>query len=253
MLSVYITAGFPQLESAPELASVLQNAGVDFIEMGIPFSDPIADGPTIQASSFAALQNGMTFRLALEQVRQIRKQNDLPIVVMGYLNPILQFGFKNLASAAQDVGIDGLIVPDLLPEDYGRMGRPLQDSPLAVNFLVSQNSAGDRVQAIDKLGGAFIYCVSVTGVTGARRGVPAGLLNFLDDLRKSTEQAVMVGFGISNGPDAAEIARHCEGVIVGSAVIKLLSGTERFDKKLENVQTFVKELKSALGGVKHGN
>ncbi|MFQ5648415.1 MAG: tryptophan synthase subunit alpha [bacterium] len=249
LLSIFVTAGYPVLQGTPDLVCTLEQAGADFVELGLPFSDPIADGPTIQESSTRALENGMTLSLALRQVREIRERSNMPILMMGYFNPLFRYGLDRLVTDAEAAGVDGFIIPDLLPEDYSRFEHAFSGRNIGVNFLVSPNTAHARIQTVDRLTDAFIYCVSVTGVTGTRRGVPAGLIEFLAGMKESVVHPVLVGFGISNGEDAATLARHCDGVIVGSAVIKILSQPGEMAKKYELVSQFVGQLKESLKGV----
>ncbi len=253
LLSTFITAGYPERDSMPGLVSALSEAGADFIEVGIPFSDPIADGPTIQSASYRALTNGMSLSLALDQVTQIRKTCDIPLLLMGYFNPMHHFGLKELVARAEDAGIDGFIIPDLLPDDFKRYQEAFGDAEIGVNFLVSPNTRRDRIPQIDAMTDAFIYCVSVTGVTGARHGVPAGILAFLDELDAKVSHPRMVGFGISEPADAATIANHCDGVIVGSAIIKALEQDEAAGQDYTITRKLVSDLKQALRGVTNGH
>lgn len=220
-LSVFLPAGFPRADSTPRLVMGMQEAGVDFIELGIPFSDPIADGPVIQEASQIALRNGTTVERCFGIIDEIRRQSDLPIVLMGYFNPLLHFGIDNALRRAQACGVDGFIIPDLLPEEYLRFQPHFQGGP-GVNFLVSPNTNSERLRRIDALTDSFVYCVSVKGTTGARTGVAAGLEDYLRRVRRNVRHAFMVGFGISTPEDAAAISRLSDGVIVGSAVIKML-------------------------------
>lgn len=249
LLSVFITAGFPHLESTVDLVLALESAGADCIELGMPFSDPIADGPTIQQSSQIALQNGMTLSKWLEQVHEIRKVSEIPMVFMGYLNPILKFGLRSFIQQAADAGADGFIIPDLPPEEWLTLADELNGIHTGLNFLISPNTPDLRIQQVDRLTCDFIYCVSVTGITGARQGVPFRLIQFLQRVKRLVTHPFMVGFGISNPEDARQIAKHCHGVIVGSAVIKLLLETPDLVKGQKLVEHFVKNIKIALKGV----
>lgn len=249
LLSVFVTAGYPKLDIAPELVWILEQAGADFVEIGIPFSDPIADGPTIQNASQIALENGMNLKEALKQVQVIRQQSQIPIILMGYVNPLLNHGLEKFIKDAEEVGVDGFIIPDLLPEEFLNFKNIFIRKKLGVNFLISPNTPTSRIKNIDKLTCDFIYCVSATGVTGTRKGVPLGLIDFLQSIRNLIKHPYLVGFGISNPQDAREIARYSIGVIVGSAIIKLINKYNDRSKMFEAVNLFVKELKSALKGV----
>ncbi len=254
LLSIFVTAGFPEPDATVDIVRAIESAGADFIELGIPFSDPIADGPTIQAASHHALENGMTLKKTLTQLEQIRLVSDIPILLMGYFNPLYRYGLENLVSDAESAGADGFIIPDLLPEDSVRFSHAFRSSGLGINFLVSPNTSRERLRKVDEITNAFIYCVSAAGVTGMRRGVPPGILTFLQELQSQAQHPFLVGFGISNGQDAAAIARHCHGVIVGSAVInRLADETTSLQKRIEAVSNFVSDLKQSLKGVSHGH
>ncbi len=248
LLSVFVTAGYPHLESAPELVWQLEESGADLIEIGIPFSDPTADGPTIQHSSKIALENGMNLNLALKQIRTIRKKSEIPIVLMGYLNPILKYGFDRFMEEVVESGVDGLIIPDLLPEELQTFNSKLNGSKLGMNFLISPNTPAARIKKIDAATRDFIYCVSVTGVTGRRSGVSHGLIDFLHSVKSIITHPLLVGFGISNPEDANEIARNADGVIVGSAIIDLMTPSRGDQDMLSSVDRFVQRLKFALQG-----
>lgn len=253
ILSVFLTAGYPEPEATAEIVFLLEAAGVDFIELGIPFSDPIADGPTIQESSQHALDSGMTLPGALHLVENIRRHSELPIVLMGYLNPMLKYGLPRLVDTAATAGVDGFIIPDLLPETSARIAPKFENALVGLNFLVSPNTDEKRVRKVAGLTCDFLYCVSVTGVTGVRKSVSEETLAFLQRTRALADGTpCFAGFGIASGAVAAEIARHCDGVIVGSAVIKLLTGGEPFHLKLKRVSDFIAELKASLKGVGHG-
>lgn len=249
LLSIFVTAGYPRLDSTSELVLTLEQAGADFIEIGVPFSDPIADGPTIQRSSQIALANGVNLGIVLDHVRLIRNHSQIPLVLMSYLNPLLSHGIARLTKDAREAGVDGFIIPDLLPEDYHRFGDAFSDSSIGPNFLVSPNTSPARVKAIDSITRDFLYCVSVTGITGVRSGVEPSFINFLQSVKGMAKHRVFVGFGISNSDDAEKIARHCDGVVVGSALIDILQDHRLENKGLDAIAKFVHELKSALKGV----
>ncbi|MFQ5706775.1 MAG: tryptophan synthase subunit alpha [bacterium] len=247
LLSLFLTAGYPKLESTPELVWTVERAGADFVEIGIPFSDPLADGPTIQKSSQTALQNGMNVRGVLQQVEEIRRKSQLPLILMTYLNPILKYGLEKFIEEANEAGVDGFIIPDLLPEELetARNGKTF-----GVNLLISPNTPIERVRAIDRLTTDFIYCVSVTGVTGSRRGVPAGLLDYLKAVREVVTHPVLVGFGVSDPEDAGAISRAADGVIIGSALIDLMGRFRDRDEMLGAVSQFVQKINQALKGAR---
>ncbi len=253
LLSVFLTAGYPELESLPQLVDIVADSGADFVEIGIPFSDPIADGPVIQKSSQVALANGIDLRRIIEQISEIRKTNDIPIVLMGYLNPMLRYGLRDFVTDAQGCGVDGFIIPDLIPEEYERLQPAFPPSSPGVNFLVSPNTPLARAKAIADLTHDFVYCVSVTGVTGARDGIATETVAFLQSIRQVVSRPYFVGFGISSAQDAARLAGLSDGVIVGSAIIRILDRTEPMAARLGTVGDYVSGLKSALEGLSDGN
>lgn len=247
-LSVYLTAGFPEKESLETLVLTAEESGADFVEVGVPFSDPIADGPTIQAASYSALQNGITVKEILLQVEAVRQQSNIPMLLMSYLNPFIRYGLKEIVRDFEHAGGDGFIIPDLLPDEYHRFKHAFAESGIGPNFLVAPNTSQERIKAAAELSADFLYCVSTTGVTGARQGVPQGIQEFLALVRKQVSKPAFVGFGIASGADAAQIARLCDGVIVGSAVIKILQvpGSDRQNRAA--LKSFISELKEALKG-----
>ena len=222
-MSLFITAGFPSIEDTVELVLGFEQNGADIIELGIPFSDPLADGPTIQYSSNLAIANGITMNKIFEMVQHIRAKSDIPIVLMGYINPMLRFGIDSFFEKAQQVGVDGVIVPDL-PIDEGAM---IHD--IAVNHginiinLIAPNTTDERMQLADQRSSGFVYCVSVTGVTGARDGeeVQKSVDQFIERSKQNiTNNPIMVGFGIKSHEDACTISKNVDGFIVGSALIE---------------------------------
>jgi len=245
LLSVFVPAGFPEMESTAAIVVMLEEAGADFVELGIPFSDPIADGPVIQQASQRALSNGMTLTKCLQQAARIRKNSDIPLLLMGYFNPIFAFGVAEFLQQAEACGVDGLIIPDLLPEEYARYRAVFKKSSLGVNLLVSPNTGIERIRQIDELTHTFVYCTSVTGTTGTRESVGDGLADYTERVRQNVKRPFFVGFGISSAPDAARVSQLADGIIVGSAVVKLLDGT-RSNRDLTGVSEFVADLKKAI-------
>ncbi|NIR51928.1 tryptophan synthase subunit alpha [candidate division KSB1 bacterium] len=248
LFSAFVTAGFPDLKATPELVWTLESAGADLVEIGIPFSDALADGPTIQKASQIALQNGVSLNTVLDQVHKVRQRSEVPIVLMGYLSPILKYGLNKFMKDARSAGADGLIIPDLIPEEWLRLG-PSVENTLGINFLIAPNTPLQRIEMIDQMTSDFIYCVSVTGVTGARSELPSGLRSFLDSVNGHLNHPYLVGFGISTPEQAKQIAQHSHGVIVGSAIIKLIEKHQQKDEMLDAVRKLVCELKTALEGV----
>jgi tryptophan synthase alpha chain len=241
-LAVFLTAGFPDRDSTPALARTLAGAGVDIIEIGMPFSDPLADGPVIQQTSAAALLNGMTLPLLLDAVREIRRGNDLPLVLMGYLNPILQYGVEEFFQDAAAAGVDGIILPEVPLEEAGRFSGFLRSAGLAQILLVAPGTSMARVAAIDAASTGFLYCVSMTGVTGGsveRNGQGAEAKEFVRSVRETvTRNSVLAGFGISTPEQARLIAAAGDGVIIGSAFLRHLIGGSSHEQLKEWASRF---------------
>lgn len=244
--SLFVTAGYPELESTSELIVGMAQNGADMIELGMPYSDPLADGPTIQYSSHIALENGITIDQIFTMVQQAREDTQVPIVLMGYINPILQYGMKEFCSKAQAVGVDGLIVPDLPPEESALLEEHAANHQLQLIFLVAPNTTDRRMQLIDEKSKGFVYCVSVTGVTGARQGdeVSSSVDQFIGRVQKNvTHNPVLVGFGIKSHEDAMQIADGTDGFIVGSALIDTIKKYYPDDRWKEKTCNFVHQLK----------
>ncbi len=223
ILSVFFTAGYPSLNDTVSIAEGLQQAGVDLIEIGIPFSDPIADGPVIQASSKQAIDNGMTVKLLLKQVREIRNTVHVPIILMGYLNPVLQYGEKFFEDAAA-AGVDGLILPDMPFEEYQSAYKSSMDSVGLRNiFLISPSTTEARIRKIDQATDGFIYAVSSSSTTGAKENFNVEQLAYFERLKNlALKNPFLIGFGVSNQETFSTVCRYGAGAIVGSAFIKML-------------------------------
>ena len=219
-LNVYVCAGDPDLETTRDLILAFEKAGVDMIELGMPFSDPIADGPVIQAAGQRSLEAGTTLPKVLELVADVRKQSDIPIALMTYYNVIHKFGIERLATEAKSVGIDGFIVPDLIVEEAGGLIDAARKADLATIFFVAPTSTDDRIRLADEASTGFIYCVSVAGITGARTALPDDVREYLADVRAKTTKPLVVGFGVSTPEQVRAMAEVVDGVIVGSAVVR---------------------------------
>jgi len=246
-LVIYLTAGDPDIETTAELVKTIQNAGADIIEVGIPFSDPMADGPTIQRAACRALDNGVTLARVLEMIAELRDELTVPIVLFGYYNPILSFGPKKFASAAAKAGVDGVLVVDLPPEEMNELTRFTEKEGIHFITLVSPVSGGERLAGIIEGASGFLYYVSVTGVTGARDRLPEGLSDDVKQIKEMTVLPVAVGFGVSNPRMVSELGGIADGIVVGSALVDIVE-KEGSNKKrlLEEVGGFVSSLKSAL-------
>ena len=226
ILNVYCTAGYPKLESTVPVMKALQDSGVDMIELGMPYSDPLADGPVIQASSTQALANGMTIATLFEQLRGFRKEIYVPVILMGYMNPVLQYGFERFCQDAADMPIDGLILPDLPEYEFEtEYGPIMQRYGLNFIFLVTPETSEDRIRRLDSLSTGFLYAVSSSSTTGKDKDMNA-VNNYLQKLQDmKLKNPVLVGFGIKDKPTFQQACEHANGAIIGTAFIKALEST----------------------------
>ncbi len=225
------------------MAPLLASSGCDIVELGIPFSDPLADGVTIQKASFRALQNGITPEICLEVAKQLRQKVDIPLVFMTYFNPVFSYGLEEFCSACAGSGIDGLIIPDLPPEEGSELEAITQRQGIDLIYLLAPTSTEERIKLVAERSRGFIYLVSVTGVTGARERLPSDLEAFVARVRKIATQPLCVGFGIATPEQARRVARIADGVIVGSRLIQLMEVEDNF---LSPVGNFIKGLRHAL-------
>ena len=241
----YITPEFPFKGITVPLLHELENSGADLIEIGIPFSDPLADGATIQHSSEIALENGAHIPTILAAVREFRKSSKLPLVLMGYVNPVLRFGISSFIRECSAAGVDGLIVADLPPEEAAEIRKVSQENDLSNIFLIAPTTRDDRMKKIDHASTDFSYCVSVTGVTGARNefGANGSLDRFLQRVRENVKKPFVVGFGISNSDHVKKVWAHANGAVVGSALIHVLSGATNEKEALQKAGQFLRSLK----------
>jgi tryptophan synthase alpha chain len=243
ILSVYFTAGYPQFGDTVPILTQLAEAGVDLIEVGIPFSDPMADGPVIQQSSTIALNNGMTLRKLFDQLDGIRQRTDIPLILMGYLNPILQYGIENFCRDCARVGIDGMIVPDLPLADYLRDFKPVLDRyGLYCIMLITPETSEERIRLIDESTSGFVYMVSTASTTGARESFDEKTLDYfrrIDQMQLRNPR--MIGFGISNRTTFEAATKYAAGAIVGSEFIRTLGETASTE---EAVSAFIQKMGS---------
>lgn len=225
ILSIYFTAGYPQISDTVSIIQTLEREGVDMIEIGLPFSDPLADGPTIQASSTKALENGMTTQLLFEQLQGIRNTVSIPLIIMGYFNPILQYGVDAFCKKCVEVGIDGLILPDLpLAEYQEHYQETFEKYDLLCTFLITPQTSDERVRQIDAASKGFIYMVSSASTTGAKAGLDHTQQQYFERIHDmSLKRPQIVGFGISNAETFKAATQYAKGAIIGSAFIKMLS------------------------------
>lgn len=241
-LIAYITVGYPDIKSTPEIAARLAKNGCDVIELGIPFSDPLADGATIQKASFTALQQGTTPGKCLEVATLIRQETAIPLAFMTYYNPVLNFGLETFCKSCIKAGINGLIVPDLPPEEGEELETLATEHGLDLIYLLAPTSTGERITAVAERSRGFIYLVSLTGVTGARDTLPPDLESFVKRVRQKAKQPLCVGFGVSTPEQAQRVAAIADGVIVGSRFIQLIEA----DRTLASLGSFVTDLRRAL-------
>jgi tryptophan synthase alpha chain len=220
----YITPEFPVKGTTVPLILALESAGAAMIEVGIPFSDPLADGPTIQHSSEIAIRNGASLKRVLELVTEARVHTSIPVILMGYVNPIMSYGFDRFFADAAAAGVDGLIIPDLPPEESEEFRSRCAEHGLSTVFLIAPTSSDERIKYIDSLSTDFSYCVSVTGVTGARSSFSSNLDEFLGRVKQQTIKPFVVGFGIKNKEQIYRIVLTADGVVVGSALLQAMEG-----------------------------
>src|SRR5690348_1277295 len=226
VLNVFCTAGFPQLNSTLEVMKALQDNGADLIELGMPYSDPLADGPVIQASSTKALQNGMTISKLFEQLKDFRKEIHVPVVLMGYLNPLLQYGFEKFCAKAEEVGIDGLIIPDIPMYEYENEYKEIiKKYNLDFIFLVTPETSEERIKKLDELSSGFLYAVSSSSITGSDKDFSA-VENYLKRLKEmKLKNPILVGFGIKDKTTFQMACKYANGAIIGTAYIKAIENT----------------------------
>jgi tryptophan synthase alpha chain len=237
----YSVLGYPTRQAGLDVVKTLSEVGADLLELGLPFSDPLADGPTIQAATQKSLENGTTVKDCLAMVRELRQQGvDTPALLMGYVNPMLAYGLEQFVADAAAAGVDGFIVPDLPPEEAEELETACAQHGLALVYLLAPTSTPDRIKLVAARSRGFIYLVSLTGVTGARTELPPDLTDFVERVRAETDKALAVGFGIGNGAQARAVGELADGVIVGSALVK------RAGESVDSVRELAVELRAAL-------
>lgn len=241
ILSIYFTAGFPKLNDTTQIIRELEANGIDLIEIGIPFSDPMADGPTIQESGTAALKNGMTLKILFEQLKDIRKDVSIPLIMMGYLNPIMQYGFDNFCKKCQEVGIDGAIIPDLPFNDYISEYKAIAEKyGIKIIMLITPETSEERIRLIDEHTDGFIYMVSSASTTGAQKSFDDKKQAYFKKINgMNLRNPRLVGFGISNKATLEAAQTNSSGAIIGSRFITLL-------KETQNIQDAIRILKQNL-------
>jgi len=244
-LVTFITAGDPDLSTTEDIIYLLEEAGADVIELGVPFSDPMADGPTIQLSSERALASGTTLSGILGVVKKVRTRSQIPIILMGYLNPVHAYGYDSFCRDAVEAGVDGVLLVDMPPEESQDLTVPARRYGLDVIFLLTPTSDAARISTVNKLGSGFVYYVTVTGVTGARTSVSDSLAQELARVKQTISLPVMAGFGISTPAQAAEVGQLADGVVVGSAIVKQFEQYHGENLK-QQLRRYVSDLKRVL-------
>ncbi len=236
----YVMAGDPNLERTAELVRILEECGADIIELGVPFSDPLSDGPTIQRAAQRALSEGVTLKKVIEFVGTLRKTTQIPIVLMTYYNLIFRYGEERFIRDACAAGVDGIIIPDLPPDEAGNLLSFSKNTGFDIIFLAAPTSTGERIKKVARTSRGFIYYVSITGITGSKLSVGPSIGSHIAKIRQTGRKPVAVGFGISTPQEAAEIARIADGVIVGSAIVKRVEDTD------ENLKQYLISLRKAI-------
>jgi tryptophan synthase alpha chain len=242
-LVTFVTAGDPSRKSSKEVLDSIVSNGVDIIELGIPFSDPMADGPTIQASSERALKKGANVDTVLGLALGIRKKSETPIVLFGYYNPVFSYGVKRFARAAKRAGTDGVLIVDLPPEESHELKVELDKVGIDLIYLLTPTSDASRIKAVTAKASGFIYYVSLAGVTGARRSLGTDVASAVKRIKRSTKIPIVVGFGISTEAQARKVSSYADGVVVGSAIVNLIEKNTGKKKLPKTVGNFVRKLK----------
>lgn len=243
ILSVYFSAGYPNLDDTADIMKYLEESGADIIEVGIPFSDPVADGPTIQESNKIALDNGISLKLIFEQLSEIRNSVKIPIILMGYINPVLQFGLEAFCAKCKDVGVDGLILPDLPMQEYLDEYKSTFEAYGLLNiFLITPQTSEDRIREIDKNSKGFIYMVSSASTTGAKAGISHGQEAYFERVNQmKLGNPTLIGFGISNKSTFDRACQYASGAIIGSAFINVLREAKNVKTDIASFIQSVKE------------
>jgi len=235
----YIMAGDPTITATKRYIMELESAGADIIELGVPFTDPLADGPTIQRAAERALKEGITLKKVLELVSQVRENVKIPLVLMTYYNPVFKFGIETFVKQAVDAGVDGIIVPDLIPDEAGDLIDSAKRHKLDTIFLLAPTSTPDRIKKVVRASTGFIYFVSITGITGGKLSLNDKMTSTLGLIKEATRKPVVVGFGISRPDEASTVAEIADGIVVGSAIVKLIS-------EGGDIKDFVESIKEAI-------
>jgi tryptophan synthase alpha chain len=235
----YIMAGDPSLDATKKYVLDLEDAGADIIELGVPFSDPLADGPTIQRASERSLQKGTTLRKVLTLVKEIRRNSEIPLILMTYYNPVFKYGINAFVRDAVRAGVDGVIIPDLIPDEAEDFIGFARQQGLNTVFLLAPTSTRERVKKVVKASTGFIYYVSITGITGSKITIGTAMKNTLTSLKDISKKPIAVGFGISSPKEASAVAKLADGIIIGSAIVKLIA-------QGKSIKNFVRNIRKAI-------
>ncbi|MCG2789105.1 MAG: tryptophan synthase subunit alpha [Actinomycetia bacterium] len=242
----FITCGYPSIDGCMKLFDVLEKNGADIIEIGIPFSDPLADGPVIQATSKIALENGINTDTVMDTIVKIRSKSNIPIVILTYFNTVYRYGIDKFLKRASSAGVDGLIIADLPLEEFYNYRLFFNNSSIDKIMLASLTSSKERLYKISNICKGFLYCVAVKGVTGIRDGISSEVKDFLIKLRSITNLPLALGFGISNPEQINEVKKYCDAIIIGSKILSLLLDADDFNKGLSKVEEFMIKVKNVL-------
>lgn len=247
LLGIYFSAGYPYLEATADILKVLQENHVDFVEVGMPYSDPLADGPVIEACHSKALANGMNIRLMFSQLKEIKDKITVPVILMGYFNPVYKYGIEKFCNECVDAGISALILPDMPVEEYEKHYHPIfQENKIEVIFLATPQTPEERLKLIDKYSSPFIYLVSSSSTTGKTRGISDEQAQSFLAMKGKVSKPVMVGFGISTHQDFEKVTSHADGAIVGSAFLKAIEGAGNARELKDKASSFINSLKGNL-------
>lgn len=236
----YIMAGDPSLEKTGEAVLLLEKCGADIVELGVPFTDPLADGPTIQRAAERALKAGVTLRKVIDFVGELRQKTQMPVALMTYYNPVFKYGEAHFVTDAVNSGVDGVIIPDLPPDEAEGLIRLSKKTGLSTIFLLAPTSTEDRIKKVARSSTGFIYYVSMTGITGSRIMLDDSIRESINSIRRVADKPVAVGFGVSTPEEAKEVSGFADGVIVGSAIVK------KFHEQPEEAENFIKSLREAI-------
>lgn len=237
----YIMAGDPSIEKTKEIVLMFEECGADIVELGVPFTDPLADGPTIQRAAERALKNGVTLKKVIAIVKDLRQKTKIPLVLMTYYNPVFKYGEERFIADAKDAGVDGVIIPDLPPDEAGEFIRLAKNAAIASIFLLAPTSTEDRIKKVASSSTGFIYYVSITGITGAQLLLDGSIEKSINGIHRITDKPVAVGFGVSTPDEAKAVAGISDGVVIGSAIVKKAQGS--LDKELRD---FLLKLREAI-------